>query len=110
MYYLTSNEWVHEILLKRWQKHVFYNQRWWCLDKYNAIWDKIKETLNIKFHSLPVYDEKYLKAKVREFNGVIKTNFLGNGVPEENVHYTYVASITIDSVVRIKKRIIHMFI
>ena len=45
------------------------------LDKCNEIWDKIKETLNIKFHSMPVYDEKYMKAKVREFNGVIKTNF-----------------------------------
>ena len=28
------------------------------LDKYNEIWDKIKETLNIKFHSTPVSDEK----------------------------------------------------
>ena len=26
------------------------------LDKYNEIWDKITETLNIKFHSMPVYD------------------------------------------------------
>ena len=25
---------------------------------------------------MSVYDEKYIKAKVREFNGVIKTNFL----------------------------------
>ena len=30
-----------------------------------------------KFHSMLVYDEKYIKAKVREFNGVIKTKFLG---------------------------------
>ena len=45
-----------------------------CLDKYNEIWDKIKETLNIKYHSMPAYDEKYIKAKVREFNGAIKTN------------------------------------
>ena len=45
------------------------------LDKYNKIWNKIKKTLNIKFHSMPVYDEKYIKAKVREFDGVIKTNF-----------------------------------
>ena len=44
------------------------------LDKYNEIWDKIKEKLNIKFHSTPVYDEQYIKTKVREFNGVIKTN------------------------------------
>ena len=46
-----------------------------CLDKYNDIWDKIKEILNIKFHSMPVYDEKCIKDKVREFNSAIKTNF-----------------------------------
>ena len=45
------------------------------LDKYNKILDKIKNKLNIKFHSKPVYDEKYLKVKIREFDGVIKTNF-----------------------------------
>ena len=45
------------------------------LDKYNEICDKIKKILNIKFHSMPVYDEKYVKAKVREFNGVIKSKF-----------------------------------
>ena len=26
------------------------------LNKYNKIWDKIKEKLNIKFHCMPVYD------------------------------------------------------
>ena len=67
------------------------------LDKYNEIWDKIKETLSIKFHSRPVYDEKYIKAKVREFSGVIKTNFLGHEVPKENEHYICIACIAIDS-------------
>ena len=27
------------------------------LDKYSKLWDKIKETLSIKIHSMPVYDE-----------------------------------------------------
>ena len=31
---------------------------------------------------MPVYDEKYLKTKVREYDGKMKTNFLGNGVPK----------------------------
>ena len=74
------------------------------LDKYNEIWDKIKETLSIKFHSMPVYDEKYIKAKVREFNGVIKTNFLGDEIPKESMHYTCIACITIDSVMRMEKK------
>ena len=50
------------------------------LGKYHEIWDKIKEKLNVKFPSMPVYDETYIKAKVREFDGVIKTNFLGNNM------------------------------
>ena len=47
------------------------------LYKYNGIWYK---TLNIKLHSMPVYEEKYIKAKVRKFNGLIKTNFLGDEI------------------------------
>ena len=74
------------------------------LDKYNEIWDKIKETLSIKFHSMPVYDKKYIKAKVREYDCVIKTNFLGDEVPKENMHYTCIACITIDSVMRMEKK------
>ena len=50
-----------------------------------------------------VYDEKYIKAKVREFNGVVKTNFLGDEIPKEGVHYACIPCITIDSVMRMKK-------
>ena len=80
------------------------------LDKHNEIWDKIKETLNIKFHSMFVYDEKYINVKVRVFNGTIKTNFLGDKIPKESMHYTGVACMTIDSVMRMEKKIILRFI
>ena len=79
-------------------------------EKYEQIWDAIKNKLGIKFHSKPFYEKKYLKAKVREFDGVIKTNFLGNGVPKENMHYTCIACITIDSVMRMDKKTIRRFI
>ena len=74
------------------------------LYKYNEIWDKIKEKLNIKFHSEPIYDKKYIKAKVREYDSVIKTNFLGNKVPKENMRYTCIACLRINSVVRKNKK------
>ena len=49
-------------------------------DKYDKIWDMIKDKLVIKFHSKfhskPVYEYIYLKVKVREFDGVIKTNVM----------------------------------
>ena len=53
---------------------------------------------------MPVYDETYIKAKVREFNGKIKKNFLGDRVPKENLHYTCIACVTIDSVMRMEKK------
>ena len=61
----------------------------------------IKDKLGIKFLSEPVYKYKYLKAKVTEFDGMIKINFLGKDIPKENMHYTCIAYITIDSVLRI---------
>ena len=73
-------------------------------DKYDKIWDVIKDKLGIKFHSEPVYEYRYLKAKVREYDGVIKTHFLGNDMPKGNMHYTCIAWITIDSVLRIDKK------
>ena len=51
---------------------------------------------------MPVYDKKYRKAKVREFNGVIKTNSQGDEVPKEDVNRTCIAYITIDCVMRME--------
>ena len=53
---------------------------------------------------MPVYDETYIKANLRESNDVIKTKFLGDEVPKENMHYTCIACITIDSVMRMEKK------
>ena len=79
-------------------------------EKYEKTSDVVKNKLTIKFHSKPVYDKKYLKAKVREFDGVIKTNFLGNDTPKENMHYTCIACITIDSHMRVDKKTTLRFI
>ena len=58
----------------------------------------------MKFDSMSFCDDKYIKPLVREFNGVIKTNFLGDEVPKENKHYTCIPCGTIDSVVRMEKK------
>ena len=77
-------------------------------DKYDKIWDVIKNNPNITFHSKPVYEYKYLKTKVREFNGEIKTNVLNNGMPKENMHYSCIACI--ECKYKIKKTKIPKFI
>ena len=78
--------------------------------RYGIIWDVIKDKPGVKFHSEPVSEYKYLKAKAREFNGAIKTNFLNNGMPKENLYYFCIACITIDSVINFNKKIIRKFI
>ena len=51
--------------------------------------------------------KKYVKSKIREFNDVIKTNFSSDEIPEEGVYPNCIAYITIHSVMRMEKRIIH---
>ena len=81
-----------------------------CGKKYQQIWDVIKGKRGIKFYSEPVYDKTYIKVKVREFVSKIETNFLGNEMPNKNMHYICITCITIDSVMRIDKKTFCKFI
>ena len=53
------------------------------LEKYNEIWEKVKNSLKKEFDSEPVYNEKYLKAKIKSYNGKINTNFHGSKIPKK---------------------------
>ena len=63
-----------------------------------------KKMLNTKFHSKHAYGEKYLKAKVRTFNGVLNTIFCSDKIPKDYVHYTCIAAVSIDSVIKVDKK------
>ena len=79
-------------------------------EKYEDIWNVIKNKLSIKFHREPFYENKYLKANVRKFDGDIKTNFLSNGLPKENTYCKCIACINFHSVLKMNKKVIHNFI
>ena len=79
-------------------------------EKYENIWDVIKNKLGIQFLSEPIYEQKYLKAKVRGSDSMIKTNILSNDRPKESMHYACIACITIGSVMRMGKKTIRRFI
>ena len=49
--------------------------------QYSEIWNKIKKSLNTRFHSQPIYDEKYIKIKVKTFSSMINTFFSENEIP-----------------------------
>ena len=74
------------------------------LEKYKEIWSNIKKTLNTKFHSMPVYGEKHIKAKVKQLIDVVNTKFWGDKVSKVDVHYTCIACISIDSVTNMEKK------
>ena len=72
--------------------------------KYNQIWNKIKELLSVKFYSDPIYDDKYIKVKVKTFSEVINTLFTGNNIPKERIEYICIPVISVDSVLRVDKK------
>ena len=55
------------------------------LKKYNQIWKKVKSLLNIKFGSESVYGDnnKYIKTKIKTYDGSVITNFQSKNMPKE---------------------------
>ena len=53
MHYFTSNEWLYNI--ENGGKKIKDDEVW---DKYEKIWDVIKDKLGTNFHSEPVYEYK----------------------------------------------------
>ena len=72
------------------------------LEKYNEIWEKVKNRLKKEFDSEPVYNAKYLKAKLKSCNGKIP-NFRDNKIPREGSQFICLSLILIDSVFRTGK-------
>ena len=73
--------------------------------KYISIWNKIKEVLDgIKFYSEPIYDDSYIKTKVKTFSEIVKTFFDGDEIPKEGVEYAFIACISVDSVLKVDKK------
>ena len=70
------------------------------LKKYSKILKNVKNTNGKEFYSDPVYNEKYLKAKIKSYNGKINTNFHNNKIPKEGFECICLPVILINSVFR----------
>ena len=53
---------------------------------------------------MPTYDDKYIKAGVKELNGVVNINVWDNKVPKEGIHHTCIVCLSIDSVMKMDKK------
>ena len=72
-------------------------------EKYNEIWEVIRNLLKIDFTVNPVRDDIYLVAKLKIFNKINKTTFTNNAFPMEKNNYICIPAIDIDSVLKIDK-------
>ena len=73
--------------------------------KDNEIWNKIRGLLNgVKFSSDAIYDDQYIKTKVKTFTEVIKTLFDGNEIPKERIEYVCIPCINMDSISKMDKK------
>ena len=67
------------------------------LEKYKSIWIKIENLKNIKLNALSVYDDRYIKTKIRKFNDQVYTNFCGLNVLGDYIEFKSFTVISIDS-------------
>ena len=75
-------------------------------EKYNEIWEVIRNLLKVDFTVVPVRDDIYLVAKLKIFNKINRATFNNNNyIPIERNHYIYIPAIAIDSVLKIDKRV-----
>ena len=76
------------------------------LKKYNKMWEKISNLMNVEFDSEPAYGDgdKYIKTKTKMYEGRMNTKFQGKKVPKENVSYKCLSLIMLDSVIRVNKK------
>ena len=70
------------------------------LEKYNEIWKKFSNIIKKELDSKAVYNEKYLKTKIKSYNGKINTSFYNNKIPKESSQCICLSVILIDLVYR----------
>ena len=55
------------------------------LEKYKGTWTKIEDLKDIELDALPVYDNKYIKSKIRTYDHKAYTNLRDLNVPEDDI-------------------------
>ena len=78
------------------------------LEKYNEIWDKVSHIIEKAFHAQLIFEEKYLKNKLKYYNGKSNTYFFSKKVLRGNVNCACVVLTVLDSICRIKKELLRL--
>ena len=90
--------------INKWMSLSINNEK--LLEKYEAIWTKIEDIKNIELDALPVYDNKYIKTKIRTYGDKVYSYFRNLNVPEDDIECESFTVISIDSLLVYNKNII----
>ena len=69
-------------------------------DKYNEIWENVRNKIKKEFDSELLYNEKYLRTKIKSYKRKINTNFCNNKISKEGSQCISLSAFLIDSVYR----------
>ena len=76
--------------------------------KYTKLLGKIKDIIGKEFDSEPIYNDNYIKTKIKSYNNDIRTNFRDESnnrkVPKEDCLYKCLPLISLDSVIQMDKK------
>ena len=83
--------------------HVFFIKADELLEKYNKIWNKVNNSVKKGSDSELVYKTKYLKIKIKSYEGKINTNFHEIGMPKKSFLRICLSVILIGSDFKLSK-------
>ena len=64
----------------------------------------MEDLKNIELNTLLVYDDRYIKTKIRTYSDKVYTNFYGLNVPEDDIERQSFTVISIDSLIVYKNK------
>ena len=80
----------------KYMNHLVKDEK--ILKKYLKIWSKIKRLIKKGLNSEPVYNDKYIKTKIKIYNDKVYTNFQHNKIPKDNEYCACLSLIILDSI------------
>ena len=74
------------------------------LERFKAIYTKIEDLESIELNILPIYDDGYIKAKIKTYGDKAYTNFRGLNLLEDYIECKPFIAISIDSLLVKEKK------
>ena len=67
------------------------------LEKYKTIWSKIENLKIVILNALQVYNDRYIKTKIKTYGDKVYNNFRVSNAPKDDIECKFFKVISIDS-------------